>query len=351
MIIKKENINEVLTIINERCEEYGIEDDFGVANMMTYNYALENMAKKSQYQEGQKISEDDLNDIKKRVNDIITHLASEIKKKEMIDLDKSNFNGLDTLTAATDYLYAVAMEKLGCPDIPASFGLDVCKKNQKHAKELDTKIKKSYLDKEYSTQTYFNNQREQDADVVRHRTKDLIRECGLQITAEQLANLVAEYQALNLRQKGHGRIWRFFHSGENDKRTQLLEDMEKAITKAVGEKVNLEPTEKTPSDIAILLNNKLIEKKAIGAAKPDEFASRYNITNMVKYEQSELEINISNKNKDNNLKENNKILDELTDKRKNINIDLNEVNDNNVLIEKNEPIEEVQVNKDKSNII
>ena len=43
MIIKKENINEVLTIINERCEEYGIEEDFGVANMMTYNYALENI--------------------------------------------------------------------------------------------------------------------------------------------------------------------------------------------------------------------------------------------------------------------------------------------------------------------
>ena len=54
MIIKKENINEVLTMINERCEEYGIEEDFGVANMMTYNYALENMAKKKSISRGSK---------------------------------------------------------------------------------------------------------------------------------------------------------------------------------------------------------------------------------------------------------------------------------------------------------
>ena len=109
-----------------------------------------------------------------------------------------------------------------------------------------------------------------------------------------MALLVAEYQALNLRQKGHGRIWRFFHGQENDKRTQLLEDMEKAIIKAVGKQVNLEPTETSPSDIAMLLNNKLIEKKSIKASKPDEFANRYNITGMVIYEPSELEINLQN---------------------------------------------------------
>ena len=323
MIIKKENIKEVLNIINESCEEYSIKDYLGVANMMTYKYALDKIAEKRKYQEGQKILEEDLIDIKTRVNDIITYLASELKKKEkeMINFDKMKFNALDTLTTATDYLYAVAMEKLGCPDIPASFGLDVCENSKKHANKLDEQIKKPYLDKEYSTQDFFNSTRKQDADVVRHRTTDLIRECSLNITTDQLALLVAEYQALNLRQKGHGRVWRFFHGQENDKRTQLLEDMEKAIIKAVGKQVNLEPIETSPSDIAMLLNNKLIEKKSIKASKPDGFADRYNITGMVKYEPSELEINVQNQinpnvqniiiDEENNL--NNEVMDNQID--------------------------------------
>lgn len=319
MIIKKENVDKVLTIINDICEEYGIENDFDILQMKGFDYTLDTIAKKSKYQEGQKISEDDLNTIKEKVNSLITSVASEIKKKEnkMTDTDRTYFNAFDTLMAATDYLYAQAMKKLGCPDIPASFGLDVCENNQKHAKELDSKIKKSYFDKEFSTKTHFDNQRKKDADVVRRKNKQLINDCNSKIAnTDQLAELVAEYQALNLRQKGHGRIWRFFHSGENEERTELLEDMKAAIIKAVGVEVSLEPTEKTPADIAILLNNKLIEQNAINAAKPDVFASRYKITDMVKYDPSEQVINVSKKNNVDN------------EKRYSINIDNNEVREN-----------------------
>lgn len=310
MIIKKENIDKVLNVINKNCEEYGIEErDFDALLMSSYRYTLDTIANKSNYQEGQKISEEDLNTIKEKVNSLITTIANEIKKKEtkMDHFDKMYFNGFDTLMAATDYLYAMAMERLGCPDIPASFGADVCNNNQKSAKELDTLIKKSYFDNQFPTKTYFDKQRKKDADEVRRKNKDLIKNCNSQIaTTEQLAELVAEYQALNLRQKGHGRIWRFFHGEENDKRTQLLEDMKAAISKAVGENVNLEPTETTPSNIAILFNKKLIEKKAIEYAKPDIFASRYNIEKMVKYDQSEL-MNKSNENNIDNAKPQNNI--------------------------------------------
>ena len=235
----------------------------------------------------------------------------------MNHFDKMYFNGFETLMAATDYLYAMAMEKLGCPDIPASFGADVCNNNQKHAKELDTQIKKSYFDDQYPTKTYFDKQRKKDADEVRRNNKQLISDCNSKIAnTDQLAELVAEYQALNLRQKGHGRIWRFFHSGENDERTELLEDMKAAIINAVGVEVSLEPTEKTPADIAILLNNRLIEQKAIEAAKPDVFAGRYNITDMVKYDPSEQVINVSKENNVDNQK------------RISINIDNNEIIEN-----------------------
>ena len=143
-----------------------------------------------------------------------------------------------------------------------------------------------------------------DAVDVRRKNKDLIRNCNSQLaTTEQLAELVAEYQALNLRQKGHGRIWRFFHSGENDERTELLNDMKAAIIKAIGVEVSLEPEDKNPSEIAMLLNNRIIEKNAAEASKPDAFASRYKITNMVEYDPAELGINIPKENKDNQPKE------------------------------------------------
>ena len=283
--------------------------------MSSYRITLGTIANKSNYQEGQKISEEDLNTIKEKVNNLIATVANEIKKKEMEHFDKMYFNGFDTLMAATDYLYAMAMEKLGCPDIPASFGLDVCNNNQKYAKELDTQIKKSYFDNQFSTKTYFDKQRKKDADEVRRKNKDLIKNCNSQIaTTEQLAELVAEYQALNLRQKGHGRIWRFFHRGENDERTELLNEMKAAIIKAIGVEVNLEPEDKSPSDITMLLNNRIIEKNAAEAATTDAFARRYNVSDVVKNSQPE---KIENYVKENNVD---------NEKRINLNINNNEVN-------------------------
>ena len=300
MIIKKENIDKVSTIIDKTCEEYGIEPkDFDPMLMSSYRYTLDTLAKNSKYQEGQKISEEDLTVIKGKVNDLITSIAKEIKKKdnEMNNYDRMHFNAFDTLMAATDYLYTMAMEKFGCPDIPASFGLDVCKNNQQHAKEIDAKLKKAYFDNEYSTKTYFDKQRKKDADDVRSKNKNLISNCKSQLAStEQLAELVAEYQALNLRQKGHGRIWRFFHSGENERRTELLEDMKAAIIKAVGKEVSLEPTEKSPSDIAILLNDRLIEKNTLSAANNDAFASRYKVSDMIEKEQAKPMKNVSKEN-------------------------------------------------------
>jgi hypothetical protein len=240
-------------------------------------------------------------------------MAFELKKeKNILNKDsKMYFSGFDTLMAANDYLFTLAMKKLGCPDMPTSFGLDVCTNIQNTAKELDETIKQSYYNEEYSTKTYFDNQRKKDADDVRFKNKSLIStfKSSLGGTADQLAELVAEYQALKLRQDGHGAIWRFFHRTQNKERVELLEDMKSAITNAVGDNVNLDPKEKTPADIAALLNNKLIDKKGIEAFKPESFAKRSNSMDSIIYDPILKEGSISNqeKNKPNvNISENEK---------------------------------------------
>lgn len=312
MFIKKENVDEVLELTHANCEEYNIDNRFDAMLMLSYKNLLDEIAKKSKYKEGTTILESDLEKIKTNVNDIITDLAKEIEKREqeLIDFDRMHFSGFDTLMAANDYLYALAMQKLGCPDMPTSFGADVCTNIQKHAKKLDEKVKKSYYNKDYSTKTYFDNQRKKDADVVRFKNKSLISDINSKLgTPDQIAELVAEYQALKLRQDGHGRIWRFFHRTENNERMELLADMKAAITNAVGEDVNLDPKEKTPADIAKLLNDKLIDKKATEALNHDEFAKRCKCADKISYEKLPKENSIAKQenNKQNvNIVENEK---------------------------------------------
>lgn len=277
MFIRKENVDEVLKTANENCKNYNIQDSFGVLMMISYNTLLDNIAKKNNYKEGEAISEDDLKAIQKNVKDVIDNVASQTKsnQEKKFVMDKMYFSGYDTLMAANDYLYALAMKKLGCPDIPTSFGSDVVSNIQNTAKRLDATVKQSYYDHEYSTKTYFDKQRKKDADEVRFKNKSLIQAFNTSLgSVNQLAELVAEYQALKLRQDGHNGFWRFFHRGENKERMQLLEDMKSAIGKAVGNDVSLDPNEKTPADIANLLNNKMIDKKAKDALKSEKFAER-----------------------------------------------------------------------------
>ena len=302
MYIKKENIDNVLELTKKNCENYDIHDRFDSLLMINFNYVLDNIAKKSKYQEGAKILESDLAVIKEKVNDIITCMVGELEKneREMVKVDRMEFNAFDTLVAASDYLYAVAMKKLGCPDMPTSFGDDVYANIQNHAKKLDAKVKKSYYDEEYSIKTHFDDQRRMDADEVRFKNKSLIDDINLKVgTPDQIAGLVAEYQALMLRQKGHTAIWRFFHKKENEERTQLLADMKAAIASAVGEDVSLEPEENTPSNIATLLNNKIIEKKGIEALNPEAFAQRCNCIGMIVYDQKPIESSLLNQEQNN----------------------------------------------------
>ena len=57
---------------------------------------------------------------------------------------------------------------------------------------------------------------------------------------DQVAKLVAEYQALQKRQAGHGGVWRFFHHLENKARTDLLAEMKDALTARLGTDFDIE---------------------------------------------------------------------------------------------------------------
>ena len=98
------------------------------------------------------------------------------------------------------------------------------------------RLHRTSLFREIPVDDIYNRQRKKDADVVRSENQELMNRCrfGKDATMLDAIKLTAEYQALIKRQAGHGRIWRFFHSKQNEQRTQLLDDMKNAIDTITG---------------------------------------------------------------------------------------------------------------------
>lgn len=136
------------------------------------------------------------------------------------------------LTAA-EYLFATAMAFTGSPDVPFLFGEDV----QNKVKESTAQIYTKYALYEISSDTAYDNQRGKNAGAMRkayaNQLMDLAK--GGEAAPEELGELVAEYQALSKRQQGHGKVWKFFHRGENKARETLLKDMKEALKATLGE--------------------------------------------------------------------------------------------------------------------
>ena len=109
--------------------------------------------------------------------------------------------------AATDYLFALSMEKLGYPDISPLFGEDFLKTIHSTAENVAKNTLRSADDTgRYSSSTHFDNQRRQDADVVRESNSTILKSVKENPTTFDIATLAAEYQALKQRQDGHGRV-------------------------------------------------------------------------------------------------------------------------------------------------
>ena len=195
------------------------------------------LSSKEKYDEGKEITPKDLGDISAQVTKALNNMKEHIMTKGMPKTDKK-VKPEAYVMAATDYLYTLSMQMLGCPDIPVCFDDNVKKAMQSSAIEVYAASAKLDMTKEKS----FQAQRAQNADDLRKGTvgksMEAIKNNGA--TVKQIGQFLSDYQALCERQKRHGAIWRFFHSKENQERTALIGEMHQTLTACLGEKLNLD---------------------------------------------------------------------------------------------------------------
>ena len=216
--------------------------------------ALESISMDKKYKQGEDINQDHLEALKPWVENAVRNLAgvaiSDLKnpKNPMTQIE----DPVDYLTTLTDYYYVLAMEKLGCPNIPIFvFDSNIKKTIETCALAIDNSVPKY----NFSTETEFTQQRGKNAKElqkksIEHRTAI----SNGHNSAKHMGELITEYQALKMRQANHGSIWRFFHKSENKARNALLKSMEKTIKSKIesvfGKKVYTNLDALNPSEIA-----------------------------------------------------------------------------------------------------
>ena len=153
MFIKKESVNEILSKSKEKFDQLGIYTKEAKAALRRFENELSELADKRTYKEGEAPDADDLLKITNEVALALSAVCPEMGKKA---------NLTDSLMTVTDYLYAMTQEKLGCPDIPLSFG----DATRKHVRKLaiETKSKRDLTYDSYFVESTYNKQRRKDAD-------------------------------------------------------------------------------------------------------------------------------------------------------------------------------------------
>ena len=256
MFITKESIGSVFAKTLENLKNTGIQ--IKPAAMKRFEDALAEIAANSAYEEGATIKESDLMKITNEAGLIFDDIASgnkEIKKP------------VDALMTVTDYLYAMAMQKLGSPDIPTLFGAEM----QKNVCSFAAKIisKQSLEGGQFFAGRVYEAQRGMDAaDINENKAvKNAIDAAKVKAaTPAQVEKLVAEYQALAKRQSNHGFFWRLFHREENAARTELLSQMEGALKTMLGDNANIKNS--SPSLLAEgLIKNAVANEARLAFAK------------------------------------------------------------------------------------
>ena len=146
---------------------------------------------------------------------------------------KSKTNLSHYSVIAYRHLISLAMKELNCPDVPTyTFYGSVS--------ELARKISREKPTKSLTVEDTHKNQRRMDAKEVRERCSvgTLIKQIQTGFKRpDEIGSLYAEYRALSIRQDNHTAIWRFFHRGENEARTNLLREMEGALKMVIPEEM------------------------------------------------------------------------------------------------------------------
>ena len=194
-----------------------------------FKKTLKDIAKGSKYTEGQNISQNDIVAISVGMDKVFDGVAQNFAHLD--ENDKRNVNLKQYSMLAYGYLISLVMKELNCPEIPTHAFLQNASKLAKNiVKEQPTQAVS--LDDTYKQQRGINA-----ADMDSHCSVDYLikRVQNGTFSPDELCKLYAEYRALSKRQANHGRIWRFFHSAENEARNNMLKNMENAIKMQIPE--------------------------------------------------------------------------------------------------------------------
>ena len=314
MHVKKDKADRLLELTSQKYLDRNINRFVDKGYMDGYEELLKDIAKKSQYKEGEKITNSDLSRIKNAVVATLDGMRKmmveqpltleEIKGKKgetefnrilsLNDNEKQNairkiekegrlsqmegtqYDTLGAIIAVNDYMYAMAMKSLGCPDIPESFGREMQNAIKNIANRAEFEMKKEDFE-DTAVEMYYETQRGKSAKQVREATveiKNLI--VNKKALPSSVAQYASEYYALKKRQEGHGKWWIFFHKKENEARTKLLADMEETLKTFLKEGNELDILNSIK--IAEIYNKNNIESRANqafenGIAKRNEMPS------------------------------------------------------------------------------
>lgn len=236
-----------------------------------FTNTVKGIAENRKYQHGEKLMTSDLRKINGVFATVIDAFGEKLSESD-ISLEKKN----ELMFLVADYLFAIAEFELGNPDIPAFFGNASKEKFAEVAGNMSFKATDSSY-KSVNTNTQFDLQRRKSASEVKALTESYFKRSSFNpLQPLEGAEFTAEYQALKLRQEGHGRIWRFFHRKENENRMQLLADMKAELEKHIDTtKIDIDTA--SPADVAHYMRKQNLDKTLDKEFKNDGFAKRNNI--------------------------------------------------------------------------
>ena len=298
MHVKIDKADRLLELTSQKYLDRNIHRFVDMGYIDGYQELLKNIAKTSQYKEGEKITNSDLSRIKNAVVATLDGMRKmmveqpltleEIKAKvgdnefeRILSLDEgekqakirriekkgrlseneqTQYDPLGAIIAVNDYMYAMAMKSLGCPDIPESFGSDMQNAIKNIANRAEFEMKKNDFE-DTAVGMDYETQRGKSAKQVSKATvevkKLIVDKKALPFNVAQYAS---EYYALKKRQEGHGKWWIFFHKKENEARTKLLADMEKTLKTFLNEGDELDKLNSIK--VAEIYNKNNIESRA-----------------------------------------------------------------------------------------
>lgn len=262
MHVKRDNVERLLGVTSQKFQEESIQKITDTDLIDNFQKLLNDIARKSQYEEGVQILDSDLARIKSSVSTIHKAMKRNMveKKGTLMGKGRIQYDPFASLVTVNDHLYAMAMKTLGSPDIPESFGEDMQSLIGNIAGDAEFEIKET----DYAKTTIdrsFKNQRRMDAKTVRKANLEVRKQIlKKEATPYRVAQYAGAYYALKKRQEGHGKVWRFFHKKENEARTALLADMEKTLKTVLGEGDELDKL--TPIEIARSHNTRKLAARA-----------------------------------------------------------------------------------------